>query len=300
MIWNQKYKPTIFAEVIGNGEKIKQIVESGDFGNLLLFGKCGTGKSLSAEILVKHYGYVYEKLNASDERSIDVLRGKLKNFAMSASSNGKKKIIWLDEFEAVSTDFMDALRGFMDDYGKTNIFIATTNYLYKVPDPIKSRFTKIPFNDISMEEILPYLAMISVKENVNIVDEVLFELVNRCKGDIRESINKLEELHHLNREITMEDLKGDFELSEKVHSLLKKRNFIDARQLLLDSPIKLDDFVSNYHDYIMELTIKKGELTPEQTKLIIERFFECISVLKFSANHNIVVEWLLLKIMEIL
>lgn len=300
MIWNLKYKAQTFDEIICNGEKVKSFVEDGDFGNLLLFGPAGQGKSLSAEVIVNTFNLDYIKLNASDERSIDVLRGKLKNFAMSASSNGKKKVIILDEIEAISKDAMDALRGFMDDYGKTNIFIGTTNYLYKVSEPIQSRFTRIEFSNIPIESIFDFLKNIVDIEKVDIDDDVLTEMIKRCKGDIRASINKLEELHRLGRKVVISDLKTTSDMIENIHSLLQQRKFPDARQLYLDSTIKANDFLNIYHEYLMDLTINKSVYTPDKIKVIIERFFEASSELKYSSNDDIVIDWLLLKLMELI
>ena len=298
MIFTKKYEPKTFDDIIGNGDKIKEIVESGDFKHLILFGSAGKGKTTSVKVIVEQLGLNYIKLNASDERSIEVLRGKLKDFAMSASTNGKKKVIWLDEAEAISREGIDALRGFIDDYEKSNIFIMTTNYLYKIPEPIQSRCIKISYDIIDNKLIFNKLKEICQNENVDIDDNTLLELIKSCKNDIRSCINKLEELSKLKRKIVIGDLKNDFDLVESIHLLLQQRKFIDARQLYLDSNMSAEDFINDYHSYIMDLTITKGELSPDYTKRLIERFFECISIIKFSANQDICVDWLLLKIME--
>ncbi|NCD06446.1 MAG: AAA family ATPase [Spirochaetia bacterium] len=299
MIFVEKYKGKEFEDIIGYGDRIKSLCENGDIPHLLFHGRPGMGKSLSAEIIIHKLGLNYIKLNASDERGIDTLRGKLKDFAMASSSNGKRKVIWFDEFDSCSTDFYDAFRGFLETYQKTVSFIATCNHIHRVPEAIVNRFNVIEFKSPPIEDIIVGLQKIIKLENVNIGDDVLVELIKSCKNSVRGSINKLEMLSKLNRKIEMSDIVNDMELVETVHKLLKERNFPQARQELLNATIPAEDFMNDYHSYIMDLSITKKELSPDTTKKIIERFFEAISVLKFSANQDIVVEWLLLKIMEL-
>lgn len=299
MIWTSEFEAKDFSDIIGKGDKIKQICDNG-LNHLLLYGKPGLGKSMSVKVIVNQLGMDYIKLNASDERGIDTIRGKLTSFAMTKSSNGKKKIIWLDEMEAMTNETLDALRGFMDTYQEHNIIIGTTNYLYKIPDPIQSRFTKINFNDIGDEDIFHRLKGIVETKGVAISDDLLLKLIQICKLDVRSCINKLQELNSLGRTITENDLKPQTELEEKIYSLLQQRNFPDARQELLDSNVKMEDFLNSFHEYIVNLSIVEKKIAPDKTKEMIKAFFEAISVLKFSANENIVVEYLLLRIMELM
>lgn len=300
MIWNEKWKGKEFDDIIGNGHKVKELCSDGEIPHLLFYGKPGTGKSMSTEIIIKQLGLNYMKLDASKERGIDTIRGVLRNFAMSASSNGKIKVIWLDEFDGMTNEAYDALRGFMEEFQKTTRIIATCNYIHKIPDAIRSRFTDLEFNNLPMEDIHHNLKAISEHEGVDIDDDLLIILIEKCKFDIRQCISQLEMLHKLNRKIVIGDLKNDTILVEEVHSLLKQKQFPEARQLLLNSNIKTEDFMKDYHEYIMDLSINKNEINPDNTKKIIEKFFEAIGVLKTSACDEIVVEWLLLKIMELI
>jgi replication factor C small subunit len=88
-IWTEKYRPKIFEEVVGQDEiikKVKGLTNSMNVPHLLFAGPAGTGKSTLALIIVKElYGEIwrenYLELNASDERGIDVVRQKVKDFA---------------------------------------------------------------------------------------------------------------------------------------------------------------------------------------------------------------------------
>ncbi|KAJ3331872.1 Subunit of heteropentameric Replication factor C (RF-C), partial [Gonapodya sp. JEL0774] len=78
------------------------------------------------------------ELNASDERGIDVIRAKVKNFArvqvsgvQGASSRPLPpyKIIILDEADSMTNDAQSALRRTMEQYSKITRFCLVCNYV---------------------------------------------------------------------------------------------------------------------------------------------------------------------------
>jgi replication factor C small subunit len=105
-IWTEKYRPSRFYELVGQDDIVKRVeglTNSMNIPHLLFAGPAGTGKSSLALIIVKElYGANwrenYLELNASDERGINIVREKVKNFARTKSiGNVPFKIIFLDE-----------------------------------------------------------------------------------------------------------------------------------------------------------------------------------------------------------
>ena len=88
-IWTEKYRPKKFEEVVGQDDIVKKVhslTRAMNIPHLLFAGPAGTGKSTLALIVVKElFGSTwkenYLELNASDERGIDVVRQKVKDFA---------------------------------------------------------------------------------------------------------------------------------------------------------------------------------------------------------------------------
>ena len=88
-IWTEKYRPSIFTELVGQADTIKRVeslTNSLNIPHLLFAGPAGTGKSSLALIIVKElFGSTwkenYLELNASDTRGIEVIRQQVKNFA---------------------------------------------------------------------------------------------------------------------------------------------------------------------------------------------------------------------------
>ena len=105
-LWTEKYRPSDFSEIKGQREIVKRVkafVEQQNLPHLMFAGPAGVGKtSLSLVIAKKLFGDLWRQnfleLNASDERGIDIIRNKVKDFARTrAIGNVPFKIIYLDE-----------------------------------------------------------------------------------------------------------------------------------------------------------------------------------------------------------
>src|SRR3989338_6731765 len=124
-MWTEKYRPKDFSELVGQEEivkRVKALTNSQNIPHLLFAGPAGTGKSSLSLIIVKDlFGKTwrenYLELNASDERGIDVVRQKVKDFARTkALGNIPFKVIFLDEADALTKEAQQALRRTMENY----------------------------------------------------------------------------------------------------------------------------------------------------------------------------------------
>jgi replication factor C small subunit len=134
-------------------ERIKSSFLGGLQQNVILSGSPGSGKTSMAKILMD--GKAWKFINVSDESSVETIRTKINDFCQSVSiMDGKNniKVVVLDEFDGASDQFYKALRGTIEKFAKTTRFVATCNYLNKIPDAIKSRFEVYEFDPISKEE----------------------------------------------------------------------------------------------------------------------------------------------------
>jgi replication factor C small subunit len=134
-------------------ERIKGSFENGLQQNVLLAGSPGSGKTSMAKILIRNHPYIF--INVSDESSVETIRTKVHDFCSTVSildGENRIKIVVLDEFDGASDQFYKALRGTIEKYAKTTRFVATCNYISKIPDAIKSRFEVYDFDPVSKEE----------------------------------------------------------------------------------------------------------------------------------------------------
>ena len=143
-IWTEKYRPKNFSDVKGQKEivkRVKSFVEQKNMPHLLFAGPAGVGKTSLALVIAKQlfsdsWRQNFLELNASDERGIDVIRVKVKDFARTkAIGDVPFKIIYLDECDALTKEAQQALRRTMENYTSTCRFILGCNYSSKIIDP---------------------------------------------------------------------------------------------------------------------------------------------------------------------
>lgn len=121
--------------------------------NVLLAGSPGCGKTTLAKILAKDLPHLF--INVSDESSVDTIRTKINDFCSNISvldGKSSKKVVILDEFDGASDQFYKALRGTIEKFAGNTRFVATCNYINKVPDAIQSRFEVINFDPVNSDE----------------------------------------------------------------------------------------------------------------------------------------------------
>jgi len=210
----EKYRPTKLNDIISQEESINILnntLKTGELPHLLLYGSPGTGKTSSILALCNQlFGpeRVNERvieLNASDERGINVVRGKIINFAKLAigTSDSKYlcppyKIIILDEADAMTKEAQAALRKVMEENSNITRFCFICNYINQIIEPINSRCVKIRFKPIDKNSIINKLSVISKKENININESGLKCIAEIANGDLRRGILILQNIRYIN------------------------------------------------------------------------------------------------------
>jgi replication factor C small subunit len=212
-IWTEKYRPIKFSELVGQDNSVKRVealTNSMNIPHMLFAGPAGTGKSTLALIIVKelykeNWKENYLELNASDERGINVVREKVKNFARTKSiGNIPFKIIFLDEADALTPEAQQALRRTMENYSTTCRFLLSCNYSSKIIDPIQSRCAIFKFKLLEKKDVEKVIQRIAEKENLTIAPNAVEILYEGCEGDCRRCINILQSTASISPSITPE------------------------------------------------------------------------------------------------
>lgn len=273
-IWTEKYRPRSLGEVVGQPDitsRLKSYVESGNLPHLLFAGPPGTGKTtcaiaLSRELFGDHWKENFHELNASDERGIDVVRGKIKEFARTAPIGMQSfKIIFLDEADALTADAQSALRRTMEKFSQTCRFVLSCNYSSKIIEPIQSRCAVFRFRPLKEADIKKFLSYIAKEESIAMKEDGLDALVHISQGDLRKAINSLQVASSLSKKIDADAVYEAASIArpEMVRSLIetcmkgdfmKSRNILD--DLLVSQGLSGEDIIKQIHKTIIDLAIK--------------------------------------------
>ena len=305
-IWIEKYRPKKLSEIVGHREIIERLsayVRSKNIPHLLFAGPAGTGKTTCAiaiarEIFGDSWKQNFHELNASDERGINVVRGKIKDFARTAPIGDVGfKIIFLDEADALTSDAQAALRRTMEMYSHICRFILSANYSSRIIEPIQSRCAIFRFRPLSDEDVKSYIRMIAEKEGLEITDDALDAIAFVARGDMRKAINALQISASVSKKIDSDTVYLSTstirpeEIKELVEQALRGE-FMASRKILEDLFTKYglsgEDILNQIHQTIYDLTI------PEDKKIsLIERVGEAEFRLVEGSNERIQLEALL-------
>jgi len=200
-IWIEKYRPRTFAEVKGQDSivsRIEAFVKSGNMPHLLFAGPPGVGKTTLSLVIAKElFGDAWHgnflELNASDERGIDVIRHKVKDFARTrAIGDVPFKIIYLDECDALTREAQQALRRTMENYTQTCRFILSCNYSSKIIDPIQSRCAVFRFKPLPETALSSIIDSLVEKEGLFLDAAARQALLEVSSGDVRRLENVMQ------------------------------------------------------------------------------------------------------------
>ena len=199
-LFTEKYRPKNLEELI-LPDAVMNKFKDGLVQNMLFAGSPGTGKTSCAKAVVNQFELPYLYINASTDTSVDVIRTRIIDFCSTVSimdKPGTFKVVILDEVDGVSDQFFKALRATMEQFASNSRFIATCNYINKLPDPILSRFEVINFDFDKEEETeltkkyIRRVYEICKNEGMTIEKDALVEFVRRNFPDLRSTLNKLQ------------------------------------------------------------------------------------------------------------
>ncbi|WP_456471862.1 replication factor C small subunit [Methanocaldococcus sp.] len=240
-------------------------------------------------------------LHNSDERGIDVIRTKVKEFARTKPIGDVPfKIIFLDESDALTADAQNALRRTMEKYSNVCRFILSCNYPSKIIPPIQSRCAIFRFSPLKREEIAKKLKEIAEKEGLELTPSGLDAIIYVSEGDLRKAINVLQTAAAISKKIDDEVVykvssRARPEEVKKTMNLALEGKFSEARDLLYKLMV---EWGMSGEDILNQMFREVGNLDIDEKKKV--KIAEAIGETDFriveGANERIQLSSLLAKL----
>ena len=246
--WVEKYRPSNINDVIDHEENLlilNTFVKTKKSKNVMFYGPPGTGKTTTALAYAKKlYGPNYKNMiieqNGSDDRGIDEIRNNVFSCASAQQiddSISSIKLIILDECDNMTENAQYALKSVIQATERNARFCLICNYETKIINDLKSLCTPLLFSPISKDKQYNLIKHIAAIENVNIDNDAIKLIIKLSKGDMRKSINLLEQLSTSNQNEITKDM---------IYYLIGGLNLNDKatlRNLILDKTITLKDAI---------------------------------------------------------
>ncbi|MBI4360474.1 replication factor C small subunit [Candidatus Micrarchaeota archaeon] len=307
--WVEKYRPQTLDDVLGQDvavERLKAYAEQKNVPHLLFAGPAGTGKTSAALALARglfgeNYRASFHEMNASDERGIDVVRGKIKDFARTmALADVPFKLIFLDEADALTNDAQQALRRTMEQYTKTCRFILNANYSSRIIEPIQSRCAVFRFGPLKQEDLQKLVLKVAAAEKLKLGEGAAEAVVHMAQGDARKVLNVLQAASVLGSSVSEDDVykvaaqARPKEVQDMVN-LAWKGSFLEARTQLDSLMVKYglsgEDVMKQVYREIVSMDL------PDSVKVhLVDKVGEYSFRMSEGADERIQMEALLAQI----
>jgi replication factor C subunit 3/5 len=249
--WIEKFRPKSLANIISHENIIftlNKFVEKQRLPHLIFRGPPGTGKTSTIMACAKKlYGEKYQlmvlDINASEERGIDAIRGKVSSFVSTkgiflGKDDVAFKLVILDEADAMTEDAQSALVSVMEKYTLNVRFCLICNYVQKIDPAIQSRCVIFKFAPLSKNNIKQKLNEICDELGLTMTDEGAEAILKIAKGDMRKVLNILQSTSMSYTVINSNNVSNcagypTEQHVKEMYSILKNDNFENAYKKLV-------------------------------------------------------------------
>ncbi len=297
--WVEKYRPSSLKQIISHKEiidSLKKLINSKSLPHLLFFGPSGSGKTstimcCAREIYGEYVDCMILQLNASNERGIETVRTKIKNFVSNKNSiflpmesRNIFKLVILDEIDSMTVEAQGMLRQTIEKNSSSTRFCLICNDIDKINDALQSRCTMFRFSPLENKEMKKKLMEICDLEKINYEPDAIDAIIKISKGDMRSAINNLQHVGlTINENITAHNVykvsghcmpEANNEIFNILHDLSSdKIDMVEAVNRIIDIVVDNNITMFNLLEELKNI-VMKSDLKISQKIYLIDNFAE--------------------------
>ena len=293
--WTEKYRPQTIDDIVLSAEAktlVEKYINEEIIDNLFLCSRPGQGKTSLAKLLAYN---IFEcdtlYVNASDENNVEVVRTKITGFARTRSSNGKFKIVILDEADGfANAQAQRILRALMEEVSENTRFIITANNKNRIHDAIRSRCKMIditPPKDGVIRRVLQILS----KEGVE-MDKVtelpkLKSLIERFYPDVRRIIKNLQACV-FNGVLKLKDYSVDSMFIKNVLNYVLDQDYTELRRYIINNESMFNNdyasMIADFYHLIIDSDLVDESIKPNWTIIIADYLYKFEEIIDPEIN----------------
>lgn len=178
---------------------------------VLLHGPPGVGKTVTAEVVARDFGFDLIEVNASDKRNREAIERILGGAASQGQLLAKRRLILIDEVDGINPqEDRGAVAAIVSTISETNYpIILTANDPWETRiAPLRNACEMIGFKRLGVRDAVPYLKSLLQAEGVEAEDTALRLVYDRNQGDMRSIINDLQNFSTGKKRLTYHDVQA--------------------------------------------------------------------------------------------
>jgi len=236
-VWDVKYRPRTFSDVLGQEGTVQVLKSRLKKGtamdtSYIFSGGHGRGKTTLARILgrallcqdlqdgepcnecdncqaiLNETSMAFAEMDAASRGTIDNIRQIVDNLSF-VTIGASKRVYVFDESHRMSRDAQDVLLKPLEDKRLVGIFCTTEPA--KIRGTIRSRCEEYPIRKITREDIAARMKGILEQENTQFEEDALLTVIDHCGGHVRDVLNRLEMIAQMG-DVTMDVVRDYLEL----------------------------------------------------------------------------------------
>ena len=195
MKFDKKHRPQTLADVVYADAAVEQALN--DYANnqrdkhLLLYGPKGTGKSVSAQLVLNERMAILGQTGLNDiwnakayQAAHDTFDPVMMQWNLQLSMGANSGCSVFDEIDQFTLPMQQKLRAFIDQY-EMGMVIATTKNLHLVDGPLKDRFRPLFVEYPSVQQWVPRVVAVLGAEGIPVTPTQATGLLQGFEGSGR-------------------------------------------------------------------------------------------------------------------